>query len=50
MKHKTQRNKRKKDSHEKRYGMTAKEWSNFKKTHTTEEVAEISLRAKKMLK
>lgn len=49
-KHKPRRNERKKTSHAQRYGMTAKEWSNFKKTHTLEEILLIRLRAKKMLK
>lgn len=51
MKQKPQRNKRKKESHQKRYGgMTAKEWSNFKKTSTKEEVLAIRKRAKELLK
>jgi hypothetical protein len=48
-KNKRQRNERKKKSHEQRYGMTAKEWSNFKKTATKEEVLAIRVRALKML-
>lgn len=49
-KKKPARNDRKTKSHEQRYGMTAKEWSNFKKTATKEEVLAIRQRALKMLK
>ena len=42
---KTQRNQRKKDSHQSRYGMTAHEWSEFKKSNPKEahEVREKAL-------
>jgi len=49
-KYKQLRNKRKKESHNKRYGMTAKEWSNFKKKATKEEILSIKEKAKRMLK
>ena len=42
--YKPHRNKRKKESHEKRYGMNAREWAKFKKTNP-QEAHEIRQRA-----
>lgn len=49
MKYKPRRNERKKVSHENRYGMKAREWTNFLKTATKEEILAVRERARNLL-
>ena len=47
---KAARHKRKKDSFEKRYGMTASEWAKWKREHTASEVVAMRERAYQLIK
>lgn len=48
-KRKPARNDRKKKSHEQRYGMTAREWTDFKKIASKEDILAVRQKALKML-